>query len=256
MIKSIKLFSFLVVILLNITACNNEDDNLTKADLVVKYTYVKEPNPGKVSFINTSENADRYIWDFGDNTTSTIQNPIKTYAQTGEYIVKLTAKNIATGTSKTYSSTVSIYIFAGGLITNGNFGDGTSPWTFGATNPIASNLLVTENGNTYFSINVTAAGNPYDVNLSQKGLNLIQGKTYRLSFDAWASVNRSILIGIGLSSDPWTNQSVTQNLTTSIQNYSKDLVANFSSANARVLFDMGAAVGKVNIDNVTLIALP
>lgn len=256
MIKSIKLFSFLVVILLNITACNNEDDNLTKADLVVKYTYVQESTPGKVSFINTSENADRYIWDFGDNTTSTIQNPIKTYAQTGEYIVKLTATNIATGTTKTYSSTVSIYIFAGGLITNGNFGSGTSPWTFGATNPITSNLLVTENGNTYFSINIATAGNPYDVNLSQKGLNLIQGKTYRLSFDAWASVNRSILIGIGLSSDPWTNQSVTQNLTTSIQNYSKDLVANFSSTNARVLFDMGAAVGKVNIDNVTLIALP
>jgi PKD repeat protein len=256
MIKSIKFFSLMVVVLLNLTACTTEDDTVTKPELDARYTYVLESAQGKVTFINTSENADSYLWDFGDNTTSATQNPVKIYAQTGEYTVTLTAKNTAKGTSKTFSSIVSIFVFEGGLITNGNFGGGISPWTLGTINPIPANLLVTENGNTYFSINVTAAGNPFDVNLSQKGINMVQGKTYRLTFDAWASVNRSMIIGIGLSNDPWTNQSVTQNITTSVQTYTKDLVANFSNTNSRVLFDMGAAVGIVNIDNVKLIELP
>jgi len=256
MIKSIKSFGLLVVVLFNLTACSTDDDTIAKADVDAKYTYVKESSPGKVTFINTSENADSYIWDFGDNTKSTLENPVKTYTQTGEYTVTLSAKNNTTGTTKTYSSNVSIFVFAGGLITNGNFDSGVAPWTLGTINPIPSELLITENGNTYFSVNVTAAGNPYDVNLSQKGINMEQGKTYRLTFDAWASVDRSIVIGIGLSSDPWTNQAVTQNITTSVQTYTKDLVANFSNANSRVIFDLGAAVGTVNIDNVILIALP
>jgi len=251
MYKSIKILSIFFAIL-GFISCDNNDDVVTQSQLVTKYTYVKESIPGKVTFINTSENADSFEWDFGDGTISTVINPEKTFTQTGEYNVKLTAKNTATGLTETYSSNVSIFVFAGGLVSNGNFGSGTSPWTLGTTNPIASNLLITQNGNTYFSVDVTVAGNPYDVNLSQKGISMISGKTYRLTFDAWSSVNRTIVIGIGLSSDPWTNQSVTRNLTPTLQSFSIDLVANFTNTNSRVIFDMGATVGKVNIDNVTL----
>lgn len=45
----------------------------------------------EVTFTNNSLNADTYSWDFGDETTSTDENPVHTYASTGEYDVVLTA---------------------------------------------------------------------------------------------------------------------------------------------------------------------
>lgn len=256
--KSIKIFSLLFV-LLSLSACEttNEFDNVAVSkNLSAGYTYVKEASPGMIAFLNTSEAADSYIWDFGDDTTSTVKNPTKTFAVTGEYLVTLTSKNNTTGMTATFSSTVSIYVFQGGLVQNGDFENGGNPWTIGVSNAVQPSLLVSENGNTYFSINVASAGNPYDVNLSQIGLNMTQGTTYRLTFDAWSNVDRAIIVGIGLSGAPYTNQTVTRNLTTSVQNFSIDLLANFSSTNSRVIFDMGAAVGVVNIDNVTLNVVP
>lgn len=255
MYKSIKIVSLLVVFL-SFLSCDSDDDSVQNNTLSSGYTYVREAAPGVITFINTSENADTYVWDFGDGTTSIIKDPVKTYTQTGEYVVNLTAKNNKTGEVKSYSSTISIFVFQGGLVSNGNFESGTTPWKFGVTNAIAPSLLVSQGGNTYFSINVAAAGNPYDVNLSHVGINMIQGKTYRLTFDAWSNVNRTMIVGIGLSGNPFTNQSVTRNLTTSVQNFSIDLVANFTNTNSRVIFDMGAAIGRVNIDNVTLNEIP
>lgn len=257
MTKSIKFLSLLFV-LISCVACEFEDEenNVIIGKIDAQYTFIKEVEAGKVTFINTSQNAENYFWEFGDGTTSTLKNPVKTFTETGEYMVKLTATNSSSGETDTFSSNISIFVFQGGLVTNGNFESGTAPWTFGVANAIAPALLVTEDGNTYFSINVAAAGNPFDVNLSQIGINMTQGTTYRLTFDAWSDVNRSMIVGIGLSGDPWTNQTIAQNLTTAVQSYSVDLVANFTNANARVIFDMGAAVGRVNIDNVTLNVLP
>ena len=140
--------------------------------------------------------------------------------------------------------------FDGGLVTNGDFQSGASPWIIGVgTDPAP---VVTEGGNTYYSVNVSAAGNPWDVNVSQK-LEIINGATYTLTFDAWSDVNRPIIAGIGLSADPWSNKVETVNITTSKQTYTLTLTADFGAANARVLFDLGAAAGTVNIDNVSLV---
>lgn len=257
MTKSIKFLS-LFLVLISFIACEfeNDDNTVVQGELDAKYTFIKEVEAGKVTFINTSENADSFLWEFGDGTSSTIKDPVKTFTETGDYLVTLTATNSSTGAIDTFSSTVSIFVFQGGLVTNGDFESGTSPWTFGVANAIAPTLLITEDGNTYFSINVAAVGNPFDVNLSQIGINMTQGTTYRLTFDAWSNVNRSMIVGIGLSGAPFTNQSISQNLTTSEQSFSIDLVANFSSPNSRVIFDMGAAIGRVNIDNVTLTVVP
>ncbi|MBN1597829.1 MAG: T9SS type A sorting domain-containing protein [Bacteroidales bacterium] len=47
----------------------------------------------EVEFINTSENADNYLWDFGDESTSNLTDPIHTYESDGSYSVVLTAYN-------------------------------------------------------------------------------------------------------------------------------------------------------------------
>lgn len=47
--------------------------------------------PGEaVTFTNTSQNGATYLWDFGDNTTSTEENPTHEYQALGDYIVRLT----------------------------------------------------------------------------------------------------------------------------------------------------------------------
>jgi PKD repeat protein len=244
-------FCSLVFISLLLVGCTKEDDS-SMIEVKAGYTFVREPSPNVIAFINTSQNADTYLWDFGDGTSSTLRNPVKTYTATGEYLVRLTVTNTKEGKADTFSSTISIFVFQGGLVLNGNFEGGTSPWSLGVGNPLPSGLLITQGGNTYFSINVSAVGNPFDVNLSQTGMNMTQGTTYRLTFDAWSDVNRSIIVGVGLSGPPWSNNSVPQNITTEVKKYTLDLEANFTSPNARVIFDMGAALGRVNIDNVTL----
>jgi hypothetical protein len=88
--------------------------------------------------------------------------------------------------------------------------------------------------------------------MSQK-VEIIQGLTYTLTFDAWSDTNRPIISGIGLSANPWSSVTQTVNITTTRTTYSLTLAAaSFGASNARVIFDLGAAVGSVNIDNVSL----
>ena len=47
--------------------------------------------PVTIQFINNSSGANSYLWDFGDGTTSTEENPQHEYAAFGEYQVTLTA---------------------------------------------------------------------------------------------------------------------------------------------------------------------
>jgi alpha-tubulin suppressor-like RCC1 family protein len=48
-----------------------------------------------------------WAWDFGDGTTSTLQNPIKTYTKAGDYVVKLTISKTGS-TAQSISKTISI----------------------------------------------------------------------------------------------------------------------------------------------------
>jgi hypothetical protein len=141
--------------------------------------------------------------------------------------------------------------FDDGLLTNGSFESGSDSWIVGVddNSPVT---VVTNSGNTYYSKNVATAGNPWDVNMSQK-VEIIQGLTYTLTFDAWSDTNRPIISGIGLSGNPWSSETQTVNITTTKTTYTLTLVAaGFGATNARVIFDLGAAIGTVNIDNVSL----
>lgn len=140
-------------------------------------------------------------------------------------------------------------VFDDGLLTNGDFESGQTVWIGNAFN------VQTEGGNSFNFANVTAAGNPFDVNLSQV-VAITQGKNYRLSFEASSDRTRTMLTGIGLNQAPWTNTSQTVNLTTTSQIFTLNLSsADFGGANSRVLFDMGAVVGVVVIDKVSLFCL-
>jgi hypothetical protein len=51
------------------------------------------PNALTINFTDTSLGATSWAWDFGDGTTSTLQNPSHTYAATGNYNVALYIEN-------------------------------------------------------------------------------------------------------------------------------------------------------------------
>jgi PKD repeat protein len=59
---------------------------------VSSFTYIQ--NGLDFNFTNTSSGATSYLWNFGDGSTSTLQDPTYTYAIPGMYIVTLTSYNI------------------------------------------------------------------------------------------------------------------------------------------------------------------
>jgi len=138
--------------------------------------------------------------------------------------------------------------FDDGLLTNGDFEDGTTGWTGNALN------VQTDGGNSFNLADVATAGNAFDVNLSQV-LALTQDENYVLSFEASTSAGntRTILAGIGLNEQPFTSDTEEIELTEQTQLYTLELIATgIGGDNSRVLFDMGAEAGVVVIDNVSL----
>ncbi|MBI1881844.1 MAG: PKD domain-containing protein, partial [Chloroflexi bacterium] len=63
--------------------------DLPQADFTAKP--VIGPVPLRVTFLNRSTYATKYVWDFGDGHTDTALNPIHTYTQAGVYTVTLVA---------------------------------------------------------------------------------------------------------------------------------------------------------------------
>lgn len=64
--------------------------------------------PATITFQNTSQNANSYLWDFGDGSTSTQTNPSKTYTTHGTYTVKLIASNTTVGRSDSTTRQITI----------------------------------------------------------------------------------------------------------------------------------------------------
>lgn len=131
------------------------------------------------------------------------------------------------------------------ILTNGSFDEGTTGW-IGAVN------VISEDGNNVYQADVTTAGDPWSVNLSQV-ITIVPGETYELSFMAKASIDRTILAGLGLNHDPWTAITETVALGTVWQLYTYVFTPTFGDDNSRVLFDMGAEVGIVYIDDVSVV---
>ncbi len=83
-----------------LTAINGQGSNtVTQTSLVVVNGVPSTSfnhtvgDSGTVTFTNTSTGATTYKWEFGDGETSTEENPVHTYSQSGEYMVTLTAEN-------------------------------------------------------------------------------------------------------------------------------------------------------------------
>ncbi|MCB0534839.1 MAG: PKD domain-containing protein [Saprospiraceae bacterium] len=66
---------------------------ITATELIPSVGFTYAVNSLTVSFSNTSMNGTSYSWSFGDGQTSTLQNPVHSYALPGTYTVELTIMN-------------------------------------------------------------------------------------------------------------------------------------------------------------------
>ncbi len=66
-------------------------------------------NGGQLNFTSTASLADSWTWDFGDNNSSSSENPSHSYSSTGNYTVQLIASN-SCGYSDTTSQLISVQL--------------------------------------------------------------------------------------------------------------------------------------------------
>ncbi|MEO1011035.1 MAG: PKD domain-containing protein [Bacteroidota bacterium] len=95
------------ILALSFSGCEDDDEEVVPT-VTAGFTFTQN-NANVVSFLNTSENTQTYEWDFGDGTSSTEINPVKTFAENGTYTVTLTASNVA-GASDIFEDDITIDI--------------------------------------------------------------------------------------------------------------------------------------------------
>lgn len=86
----------------NISAsCYSEFDSVFIKVAVSDFTY--NQNGATFNFTDASSNATSWRWEFGDGNISTLQNPSHTYAQVGNYDVKLRLNGLSCSKTETVS---------------------------------------------------------------------------------------------------------------------------------------------------------
>lgn len=105
-----RLFPFFLVTLILMVGCQKDPYNFNDlAETVKSYFTTSDTNfdmGDEIRFTNASENAESYSWDFGDGTTSTEKDAVKTYATAGNFTVTL--KAVGPGGTGSYSSQLTI----------------------------------------------------------------------------------------------------------------------------------------------------
>ncbi|QNH63640.1 GEVED domain-containing protein [Hymenobacter sediminicola] len=138
---------------------------------------------GCVQFTDQTQNAPTgWLWNFGDNTTSTLQNPRHCYTTPGTYTVTLTATNAAGNNVRTrtnyivYNNAVPVAATCTPATTAFCCGYGITQFTLGSLTKTSQNgqagyedftcgsrVQLTE-GNTY-AVSVTTGTNPQDTRI-------------------------------------------------------------------------------------------
>lgn len=235
-----------------IAGCEGDED-VVVAKLEAGFTYTLNTETGTVTFINTSENASSYEWNFGDGSSSTLINPIKVY-KNGTYTIVLKA-NDGSGGSDTFQSEITILIpeiasipisFDG---TNTNYNvdvfNGASFAIVDNPDPSGSNTeankvgAITNSGAAFEGI-VFELGEPVD---------LATEKTIKMDF--WSNAPVSILLKLEISPSEFTEVTVNHGGTGW-----EEVLFNFSSSSAYpklVIFvdGPGSTSGTFYFDNIT-----
>lgn len=170
-----------------------------------KFSY-KSLGSGTIQFTNESKNAEGYLWDFGDNTTSWEIDPKHTYNVNGTYEVKLSAKNTNGTTDVKQNITIAdapkpvadfSYTVNGGFVQFTNLTKNATSynWTFGNGGTSSQeNPSVTYSANGNYTVTLTAknANGENTVSKTVSITGIFVPTTGQVIF--WSQVNKSIKI--------------------------------------------------------------
>jgi len=138
--------------------------------------------PVTVSFTNTSTNATSWLWNFGDGTSSTLQNPTHSYASAGDFTIELKATG-ADGSRDSTNKVIHISGFVDDSYINLTMNGTTSAWEYSNINAIhvdtldGNFTLIRGTGNNWISfqtLNDNASPGNYNIALSAT----INGRSY------------------------------------------------------------------------------
>ena len=151
-----------------------------------------------------------------------------------------------------------VEIKSGEIITNGNFANGTTGWASDGDIDIAA-----QSEELKAEIN-KIGDNPYTPQVNQRGIKMVEGITYEVSFNAKAEESRKMNVALGkpLTEDPWyidyIGQTQTFKLTPEMKNYQFEFTMTEESYDdAKLTFELGqiaenSAATTVQIDDVTI----
>jgi GH35 family endo-1,4-beta-xylanase len=149
------------------------------------------------------------------------------------------------------------FVLGGGddnIVQNGNFSSAAN-WTLQKNGSSAGDFTVSGEEATITMTTAPTTGNVWDFQLIQSGLPLIEGYTYKLTFDASATAARDIGIVVQKHVDPWpTYYGKDTSLTTAKSSY--EFVFKMDTTtddNGRLAFNFGASTAPVKLSNVKLV---
>ena len=143
---------------------------------------------------------------------------------------------------------------AGNMISNWSFSNDLNGWQFN-TSESGNAAGKVENGVLHAQI-TNGGVNVWNVALYKHNLNIINGNTYTVTFDARADSPRNILAAVAMGVSPfWLyNFEPTFSITTEWQTYTYTFTMGFDTdPAARMGFDLGASNADVYLDNISLV---
>lgn len=158
-----KILLFATLLTAIFSGCKKEEP---EEQPIAKFTYsVKDKT---VTFINQSLHARSYYWTFGDGSSASEENPVKTYSKSGTYIVTLIATKLTL--SNTYETAITLsqpapqaifsYSTNGLTVTfnNQSINAQSYSWDFGnGTTSTKKNPTITYNSAGTYSVSLTAS---------------------------------------------------------------------------------------------------
>jgi PKD repeat protein len=148
------------------------------------FTYSGSNNT--VVFENTSQNADTYLWEFGDGETSTEENPTHTFAVAGSYNVSLTSSNVTCSNSTSQEIMVPLTGFSQSWISQSIFRVYPNPSNgllyLSFQQVIPGWIKVYDSfGNMIFDANISGSTLEVDLTGKSAGVYFIEYKTIKAS---------------------------------------------------------------------------
>lgn len=151
---------------------------------------------------------------------------------------------------ESHASFGAIFRTAGELLKNGDFADGMDNWSFHKSSGAAT-VKASDSGAV---LQITESGdNAWDIQLEQKKLSLVKGKTYVVSTTISSSDSVVFTLGVGMSKEPWKNYLSKKVIVNKEQReITHEFTMSESDPEGRLYFDLGNSKGVFTVHSISL----